>query len=312
MTKYVIRVQKGLVHKYYKREGTKGDYTYYYSKEEYDKAKNVKEPEKKPSEFKDILTSSSRFKPSEIVVFEKPLVGKNGNKLVSYQWSYEMALVPTKSGELVSKRISDWDQAEASSETGKNIVHKFNVLSINGDTQTVSSETVPILLGFVDKEQMKNFPSLVNAAKSLAKQRLKLAILEAQLKEYEALKDKFKKGEKPEIKEIEEQTSIQKDRWNEKMFQVYQMGDVWVRDDNSYDYNTKTYIPKKEIPKSVIDFLTSEWIEFKVKEAGGIYPKGLYELKNRVKRQEKKVEEILGSDISVKDEIKKSMKYIIK
>lgn len=41
--KYIIRVQKGLVHKYYKREGTKGNYTYYYTKEEYDKAKGTKE-----------------------------------------------------------------------------------------------------------------------------------------------------------------------------------------------------------------------------------------------------------------------------
>lgn len=39
--KYVIR--KSLVHKYYKREGVAGNYTYYYTKDEYDKAK--KEPE---------------------------------------------------------------------------------------------------------------------------------------------------------------------------------------------------------------------------------------------------------------------------
>lgn len=45
--RYIIR--KSLVHKYYKREGTKGNYKYYYTKDEYDKAKKETEPIKEKS-----------------------------------------------------------------------------------------------------------------------------------------------------------------------------------------------------------------------------------------------------------------------
>jgi hypothetical protein len=42
-------IQKARPHKYYKREGSPGNYKYYYTEEEYKKAKNIPEPEKRGS-----------------------------------------------------------------------------------------------------------------------------------------------------------------------------------------------------------------------------------------------------------------------
>ena len=91
-------------------------------------------------------------------------------------------------GELVGKRVSDWTQAEQSAETGRDIVHKFNVELPDGTIKIVSSESVPILLGFIDREQTKVFGNLATASKTLAKQEMKLALLEAQNKEFNEVK----------------------------------------------------------------------------------------------------------------------------
>lgn len=255
-----------------------------------------------------MFSASSRFKPAEMVVFEKPIVGKNGNKLVSYQWSYEWTMKPNHEGELKDKRVSDWSQAESSAETGRDLVHKFVVERKDGTVVTVSSESVPELLGYVDSKEMNNLPSIVSAVKTLAKQRMQLAVLKAQEAEYNELVNKYKNSPKPEIKEIAEPikfTGVQ-EQYKEGHHNVYSMGDSWVRQDNPYDYSTKSYKKVDRITKSTEQDLISTWINNQVKKEGGKAPQGIYDLERRIERQEKKVG-VITKELTPEQQVQKGI-----
>jgi GNAT superfamily N-acetyltransferase len=254
------------------------------------------------SDFSKVISSSSRFKPKETIVFNPPLIGTNGAKLTAYTWAYEMTMLPNREGELVGRRVSDWTQAEISAETGRDIVHQYTIELPNGDIKTVSSESVPIILGFIDKSQAKVFGNLATASKTLAKQQMKLAIMEAQKKEYDDLVEKFTKEPKPSIRlassdEIPfafQKYADDKDKASKTWFA---MGDVVEGQDNPYTYKdgNVTFTPVNRPSNYLIDGMTSSWITNRVKEAGGLYPSGLYELKNRVDRQKRKVEQMLNT-----------------
>jgi len=263
-------------------------------------AKEIKK-EEKSTEFGKALSASSRFKPKELVVFDTPIVGPNGNKLVAYQWAYEWTMKENKEGELVDKRISDWTQAESSAETGRDVVHKFTVQKTDGSTVTVSSETIPSLLGYVDAKQMKGLPSVVSAVKTLAKQRMQLAIMEAQEAEYKALEEKFEKADKPEVKEVADPAAERFGINKEGEFTTYGMGDVSVRQDNRYNWDTKKF-DKVPLSRETIKELERKWVLKRIEEAGGKYPSNITDLRNRVKRQERRVEEATNSKITIKEQ----------
>jgi hypothetical protein len=246
--------------------------------------------------FDKVISASTRFRPTETVVFDPPLEGKNGAKLISYTWSYEWTMTPNREGELKSKRISDWTQAEISADTGRDIVHQYTILMPDGEYKTVSSDSVPVLLGYLDKKELKSFPNLVTASKTLAKQQMQLAILEAQKKEYDDLYAKFEKAEKPEIKEVGEDSKFSAiiESYKKGAYSNYAMGDVIYRQDNEYVYGSNDY-KKTPISRTTIEQLTWAWISKRVEENGGVNPRGLYDLKNRVARQKRKVENILNS-----------------
>ncbi len=249
-----------------------------------------------------IFSASSRFKPSETVVFDPALEGKNGNKLVSYTWSFEWTMLPSREGELKSKRVSDWTQAEISADTGRDIVHQYTILLANGEHKTVSSESVPVLLGYLDKKELKSFPNLVTASKTLAKQQMQLAIMEAQKKEYDELYAKFEKAEKPEIR-MAKYEELPWAKYHKQEEGVVHSETYFIMQDVRYgQYNQDYYDPKEGTKYKLIDKpnprtieqLTWSWISERVKENGGINPRGLYDLKNRVARQKNKVEKILS------------------
>jgi hypothetical protein len=249
-----------------------------------------------------LAVASSRFRPVETIVFDPPLIGENGTKLVSYTWAYEMTMQPNWEGELVGKRVSNWEQADISAETGRGIVHKYTVELPDGSIRNVSSESVPILLGYVNRTQAKVFGNLATASKTLAKQQMKLAILEAQKKEYDELYSKFEKAPKPEITLAEfkdlpfiTKKVIERESESGKIpsFTYFKMGDVIYSQDNNYNYNEGKYTPSIRPDNRTIEQLTLMWISERVKEAGGVNPRELYDLKNRVARQKRKVEQML-------------------
>jgi len=77
-------------------------------------------------------------------------------------------------------------------------------------------------------------------------------------------------------------------------FTYFKMGDAIYSQYNQYDSNKSSYIPAQNPDKRTIEALTSTWIMERVKEAGGVNPRELYDLKNRVARQKRKVENMLN------------------
>lgn len=258
---------------------------------------------KSGGEFSDsskVMSASSRFRPYETIAFDPPLIGKNGNKLVSYSWAWTPTSATSREGDEVMKRISDWSQAQISADTGRDIVHQYTIETVDDGSKTVSSESVPILLGYTNRAELKNFPNLATASKTLARQKMQLAIMEEQEKEYRELQARFESAKKPEIVEIDEPVNFigAQDDWKEGKHKVFQMGDVWVRQNNEHGSTYKSYIPIEKPKTSTIEMLESDWVQKRIKENGGKYPDGIYDLRQRVKRQERKVSEILKNTTS--------------
>jgi rubrerythrin len=226
------------------------------------------------TDFGKVVSASSRFRPMETIVFDPPLVGLNGAKLISYTWSFQWDTSFTKSeGEAISKRVSDWTQADISAETGRDIVHKYTIQMPNGDLKVVSSDSVPVLLGYTDRAQKSSFPNLSNAAKTLAKQKLQLSIIEAKAKEKaDAIAEIVAKG----IPEV---------RVEEGGFRGYKfiIGDSVCLGDDPNDKE------RLECPKD-------GYIKNRLKEMGiDVYKDyNTYDLKNRIERQERKIKDILN------------------
>lgn len=229
------------------------------------------------TDYGKIISASSRFKPMETIVFDPPLVGLNGAKLTSYNWSYTYDLGYNKrEGELYEKRVSDWTQADISADTGRGIVHKYTVEMPDGEVKTVSSDSVPILLGYTDRKQSKVFPNLATASKTLAKQKLQLAILEAKSKEREDAKQAIIAEGFPPMK-IEEHSTFE--------YRLSMDGAGCYADDPTDEER--------------IECVKNSYIKKRLTEMGiDVYAYyNLYDLKNRIARQERKIQEILkGQD----------------
>jgi len=91
------------------------------------------------------LHENVRTRPSEVIQFTPEIKGPSGASLVSYVWKYMWSVRDDDREGMVDVRVSDWDNAEPSDETGRNIVHQFGVKSPDGSTKVVSAETVPVL-----------------------------------------------------------------------------------------------------------------------------------------------------------------------
>lgn len=228
------------------------------------------------------LSAIGRFKPKETIFFNPPLVGVNGVKLISYTWAYEWTMLPNREGEMKDKRVSDWTKAESSAETGRDIVHQYTIEEQDGSLKTVSSESVPILLGYSNKSQSKTFGNLATASKTLAKQQIELSILEAKKNEFDdALKSIIENGfPNPKV--------VKGDGFRPyKLF----IGDAscWINDDGTYD---------EERLKCAKD----GYINNRLSEIGINYysysaiPSRIYDVKKRIEKQKRKINEILSAD----------------
>lgn len=254
-----------------------------------------------------ILSSSSRFKPSEVIVFDPPLIGTNGNKLISYEWKYDWESRTSREGDEYGKRISDWTQAEESAETGRDLVHVYSIELADKSIKNVSSESVLILLGLIEKEQKKIFGNIATASKTLAKQQMKLAILEAQAKQYREAVETFEKAEKPPIKiakfeELQFATKVVFNRKSNINEIFFLMGDVIAPQQLPYpkvinieDYDNLS-IPQYPPTKNTIENLESRWVYKRLNELNLRFPNDLNNLRNKVERQTKKVQNMIKVD----------------
>ena len=105
--------------------------------------------------------------------FEKPIIGPSGATLTAYEWRFTGSF--NEEGDEI--KISDWDNAEQSAETGRQIVHVFEVVDTDQTLKTVSLESAMQLLGYLDPKRGGSKDSFLTLANALKKQ----AMLQMQL-----------------------------------------------------------------------------------------------------------------------------------
>jgi hypothetical protein len=168
--------------------------------------------------------SASRFKPSKRVEFGSPITGPSGARLTAYEWKYKFEEYTDSRGEDRVKRVSDWDMAELSDETGRDIVHQFEVVDENGRGSLVSAESALKIMGYLGGTQAKDAKSMMSAAKTLAGYLMQLDGLRAELQIENDAKAKVAKMPRPEV-------VVKKlDRVSGSIAEEWKMGDafVWV------------------------------------------------------------------------------------
>jgi len=116
-------------------------------------------------------SEARRSKPKERISFPDPIVGPTGAKLTGYTWQWTLTEDLDHRGEPVEKRVSDWEKSIASVETGRNVVHQFDV-EVNGETRTVSAESALKLMGFISDADRKAFGSIKSGARTVARLRM--------------------------------------------------------------------------------------------------------------------------------------------
>jgi|GEM_PF-5968903 hypothetical protein len=127
---------------------------------------------------------AKRSKPKETIVFPEPIVGPTGAKLTAYTWQWTLTEDVDHRGEPVEKRVSDWEKSIANVETGRNVVHQFQV-EVGGETRTVSAESALKLMGFLSETDRKAFGSLKSSARTVARLRMAQQELDQQEKRWQ-------------------------------------------------------------------------------------------------------------------------------
>lgn len=131
-----------------------------------------------PSTGAEAAESAKRKRPQGTIEFARPIVGKDGNRLLSYSWQWKPFEYVDARGEERIARVSDWDNSATSAETGREVVHQFTV-DVDGKLQTVSAEGALRLLGFLGDERGAGFKSITSAAKTLARLKMQQAELQS-------------------------------------------------------------------------------------------------------------------------------------
>jgi hypothetical protein len=235
------------------------------------------------NQWKDVEGAASRFRPSEKINFPKPFVGPSGAKLVAYEWKFKPEEYINKQGDDAVRRVSDWDEAEESSETGRGLVHHFHVELPDATTQLVSSETVPKLLGFLESgHSPKLTKSITSAVKTLAKLKMKLAVIESKLAFNKSVMDKVEELVFPRDR-IAVRKAFQTSESKAQRF--YLAGDESVM---------QVQHEPGEATQYTVDSLKGQWMAGEARKLGflPVY-ESVHDLRRRAERQQKKIDQAI-------------------
>lgn len=166
-------------------------------------------PEPKPKKLPKYIPAG-RLKSDARVVFPTSIKGNTGAELVSYEWAYHIEDVQT-ADDVVAKKVSNWDRADVSDETGRLIVHKFDVKAPDGTVKTVSLETAARLLGYTPGE-VQDIANIATTAKTYAKMQMAISVLDAAIKEIDEIKAEVDAMDPPPVIEVG-RTSPTTRRW---------------------------------------------------------------------------------------------------
>ena len=225
----------------------------------------------------EIESPVKRFRPKELIEFKTPITGPSGSKLVAYEWKWRPEEILDRQGEEKIRRVSDWEKATASSETGRDLVHHFFVRHPSGNEEVVSAESVLTLLGYTGKQKPKEFS--VNALKTLAKNQMRLFVKESQVADLVKAYQRISRLPRPSIEEIPKGKDPLPGQ------RVFKMGE--------------TYQVQREpgpLLPNVKRSLDQSWVDDQLRAEGfpghqsiGRLRSEIAELKNRIKKQETKV-----------------------
>ena len=238
------------------------------------------------------MAAPSRFRPKQAVEFSRPLVGPSGASLVAYEWKWTPIEEVDKRGEERIRRISNWEEAQSSAETGRDIVHQFQVKLPDGTIRLVSAESVPVVLGFAQSGAGAKLPSIVSASKTLAQLQMKLALLEQQEASNTEAMAKAEALPLPPITSEPALATVGKDA-GKPYGTRFKMG-------------TDSWVLQREpgpITAERLETLVRSWQDARAKEFGLARPSECRaDLQNRIARQQKKLDAILQSQPTPPDQ----------
>lgn len=121
---------------------------------------------------------SKGIKRKGVIEFE-PITGPSGAQLVAYEWKHEKIEEVDSRGELRTKKVSNWEEALESHETGRKIVHTFTMITPKGEPKVVSLESALEGMGYLPgSDGAKHVQTLAGALKSQALARMAKSQLE--------------------------------------------------------------------------------------------------------------------------------------
>jgi len=217
-------------------------------------------PEPKPKKLPKYIPAG-RLKSDARVVFPTSIKGNTGAELVSYEWAYHIEDVQT-ADDVVAKKVSNWDRADVSDETGRLIVHKFDVKAPDGTVKTVSLETAARLLGYTPGE-VQDIANIATTAKTYAKMQMAISVLDAAIKEIDEIKAEVDAMDPPPVIEVG-RTSPTTRRWMIGNVEMRERFGIMAGD---HPYEIGEPIPA-ELVKRAQGFWRDDQLTRKKKEAG--------------------------------------------
>jgi len=217
-------------------------------------------PEPKPKKLPKYIPAG-RLKSDAQVVFPVAIKGNTGAELVSYEWAYQVEDVQT-ADDVVAKKVSNWDRADVSDETGRLIVHKFEVRGADGTLRLVSLETAARLLGYTPG-QAQDIANIATTAKTYAKMQMAISVLDAAIKETDEIKAEVDAMEPPPVIEVS-RTSPTTRKW---MIGNVEMGERFGIMAGDHPYEIGEPIPA-ELVKRGQDFWRDAQLARRKKESG--------------------------------------------
>lgn len=179
------------------------------------------------------MSSASRFRPRKRVEFDTPIKGPSGAVLKAYEWQYEFEEYIDDRGEERVRRVSDWNKAELSDETGRDIVHQFEVVTPDGLGYLVSAESALKMMGYM--EANASVKSKMSAAKALAGLLMNRQVLQEEVARRKAVEDEVDSLQRPEMtkedkSENEELRGFGREESKNRINQIWRMGDasIWA------------------------------------------------------------------------------------
>lgn len=241
------------------------------------------------SEF-DQKGTTFRLKSSDKIQFNPPLVGPSGAKLIAYEWKYKWDEYFNKiKGEFLPRRFSDWDSANVSADTGRNIVHSFDIETSDG-VKSVSSESANILLGFAKRGDRKSFPSLANSLKTLANLKMQLAGIEQAAQSWEEVRNRVKNLDF-DIKSVDDSGGWVKSIFIDIDGSVYEYKNrdrdiKSLSDVNKYLHDPQIQLYKQIQRRYISDFMIAHDFPERQPSIG--------DLPDKIKRQERKIQDMIN------------------